>query len=220
MVSSKILLVEDPDNLLNSTIQAVNELKCQVKIAKNITEGLAYLEEEAFNLMILNLDVTENQRLEFMSQAIDLHPDLKVIVIDLNATIEEAIAAMKLGGVDFLNRRLSLEEMKQVIQTMLTQKIINYHTKLDYHSYLKLAKYWANKEEFDSALALINQAIGIDPSCPEGFNILGELQESMSNFSDALKNYRAAIALDPTYKPAINNLDRATSKPLHIHKYH
>ncbi|WP_041780259.1 hypothetical protein [Allocoleopsis franciscana] len=39
---------------------------------------------------------------------------------------------------------------------------------------------------------------------------LGELQEIEGDRVEALKNYRVATDLDPTYKPAQNNLTRAT----------
>ena len=40
---------------------------------------------------------------------------------------------------------------------------------------------------------------------------LGQLQETLGDFDSAIKNYRVAISLDPTYQPAKDHLDRATS---------
>ena len=55
------------------------------------------------------------------------------------------------------------------------------------------------------------KAIGSDPSQPEAFDFLGRLQETLGDFDSAIKNYRVAISLDPTYQPAKNNLERATT---------
>ncbi len=57
----------------------------------------------------------------------------------------------------------------------------------------------------------MKKAIGLDPSKPEAFDFLGQLQETLGDFDSAIKNYRAAISLDPTYQPAKDNLDRVTS---------
>jgi Flp pilus assembly protein TadD len=49
------------------------------------------------------------------------------------------------------------------------------------------------------------------PERPEPYNLLGAVMEIKSRWLEAVKFYRAALDLDPTYKPAITNLDRATS---------
>lgn len=46
---------------------------------------------------------------------------------------------------------------------------------------------------------------------PEPHNLLGILAETTGNLSLAGRHYRAAYDLDPTYKPAIRNLERITS---------
>ena len=53
----------------------------------------------------------------------------------------------------------------------------------------------------------------IDSDRPEAFNLLGGLYEARSNRLEAEKNYRVALALTPSYKPAQKNLDRVTSRP-------
>ncbi|MEW6494309.1 MAG: hypothetical protein AB1589_17615 [Cyanobacteriota bacterium] len=63
------------------------------------------------------------------------------------------------------------------------------------------------------AIAHIKQTIGCDRSRPEAFNLLGELLEIEGDRKEALKNYRVATDLDPTYKPTPNNRMRATRSP-------
>ena len=46
---------------------------------------------------------------------------------------------------------------------------------------------------------------------PEVHNLYGVLAELTGNLSLAGKHYRAAYALDPTYKPASRNLERISS---------
>jgi hypothetical protein len=46
---------------------------------------------------------------------------------------------------------------------------------------------------------------------PEIHNLLGALAELTGDLGLAGKHYRAAFALEPTYKPAIRNLDRITA---------
>lgn len=48
-------------------------------------------------------------------------------------------------------------------------------------------------------------------SAPEVHNLYGVLAELTGDLSLAGKHYRAAYALDPTYRPASRNLERITS---------
>jgi Tfp pilus assembly protein PilF len=74
---------------------------------------------------------------------------------------------------------------------------------------LELARKCITNLFFEAALEYIKKAISMDPSHAEAFNLMGILHEIQGDVLEANKNYRAALALDPTYKPAAHNLDRA-----------
>jgi Flp pilus assembly protein TadD len=63
---------------------------------------------------------------------------------------------------------------------------------------------------FKQAHADITEAMGLDMEAPEPHNLLGLLYEMTGDFQSARKHYRAAYALDPTYKPSCRNLERIT----------
>lgn len=58
-----------------------------------------------------------------------------------------------------------------------------------------------------SRLKIANAMIQ-DMNAPEPHNLLGILCELILDDNTARKHYRAAYALDPTYKPACRNLER------------
>lgn len=66
-------------------------------------------------------------------------------------------------------------------------------------------------KDFKEARNYICKAILLCTSAPQPFNLLGILEEYKGNFLQACKYYRAAYALDPTYKAAANNLARVTT---------
>lgn len=63
------------------------------------------------------------------------------------------------------------------------------------------------KREFDSCYILIAEAMKNSPHAPEPHNLLGMLLESEGDHLLAMKHFRAAWALDPTYLPARHNLE-------------
>ncbi|MFA6940646.1 MAG: hypothetical protein WCQ54_06630 [Clostridiaceae bacterium] len=62
-----------------------------------------------------------------------------------------------------------------------------------------------------SAKEYIRKALMEDYHAPEPQNLIGIICELSGDCILAGKHYRAASSLDPTYKPAIHNLERITS---------
>lgn len=58
------------------------------------------------------------------------------------------------------------------------------------------------------ALPIIKEALILNTEAAEPHNLLGIFFEMKGDDNNARKHYRAAYALDPTYKPACRNLER------------
>lgn len=56
----------------------------------------------------------------------------------------------------------------------------------------------------------IRAGLSIDTERPEAYNLLGIVSEMEQDVPQAMKYYRAAVALDPMYEPPRNNLHRIT----------
>lgn len=76
---------------------------------------------------------------------------------------------------------------------------------------IKQAKDRLHRHELAEAFKQITEAIRINPDAPEPHNLLGIWFELKSNEDMARKHYRAAYALDPTFKPACKNLERISA---------
>ena len=62
--------------------------------------------------------------------------------------------------------------------------------------------------KWEESYKIIINALSENPDAPEPHNLLGLWNEFNKNYDLARKHYRAAYALDPTYKPASINLER------------
>ena len=60
--------------------------------------------------------------------------------------------------------------------------------------------------QYDTCITLICTAMQDFPSAPQPHNLMGVLMEKTGNHALAMKHFRAASALDPTYYPANQNL--------------
>ena len=63
------------------------------------------------------------------------------------------------------------------------------------------------KGEYEECELLISEAMSKYPHAPEPHNLLGILLEKNNDHLSAMKHFRAAWALDPTYIPARVNME-------------
>lgn len=68
------------------------------------------------------------------------------------------------------------------------------------------AKSYIEKKDFETCKALLYKSMQEYPDSPEPHNLLGILLEKEGLHASAMRHFRAAIDLDPTYLPAKENL--------------
>jgi YesN/AraC family two-component response regulator len=126
-------------------------------------------------------------------------------------SVETAVETLKLGAVDYLRKPFKPEEIINIVQDVFERyKVENSEKEVEsFEEYIMLAKNAINKRDFSKAKEMLQQATSLDSEKPEPFNLLGIIYEMQHKQGEAMKMYRAALALDPGYKPANENIERA-----------
>ena len=210
MSKAKILVVDDEKNIRLTVTRALEALDYFVHNAFDGKDAMKQLELDSYDLLLVDLKMPGMNGMEFLEKAIAKYPDIRIIIISAHGTVENAVEAMKLGAVDFLQKPFTPKELRNIVYNVLERETVSQNQDSEFDRAFELAKYHASKRQFDRAIASVKQAIGFDPSRPDAFVLLGKLQETLGEQSEALRNYRVAIDLDPTYQPAQDNLERAT----------
>ena len=210
MSKAKILIVDDEKNIRLTVTHALESLDYYVHTAFDGKDGMVQLEGDTYDLLLVDLKMPGMDGMEFLAKAIAKYPDIQIIIISAHGTVDNAVEAMKLGAVDFLQKPFTPKELRNTVYNVLERENLSKKKESEFEQSFAQAKHYASKRQFDRAISFTKQAIGSDPSSAEVFNFLGELQETIGLRAEALKNYRVAIDLDPTYQPAKDNLDRAT----------
>ena len=91
---------------------------------------------------------------------------------------------------------------QELISTELTELCMTAHTLTEEGAY-------------DRCRTLLAQAMSQHPDAPEPHNLLGLLLERSGKHADAMKHFRAALALEPGYTPAAKNLELYGNFPAH-----
>ncbi len=210
-MSRSVLIVDDEKNILLTLSQSLETLQLDTDTASNGEEALAKLKEKNFRLILLDFRMPGIDGMDVLRQVRQIRPDILVIMISAYGTVELAVEAMKLGAVDFIQKPFSPEEIRALVSRVLDREKLDEQRVADYATSIELAKKSIGNRHFDAAIEHARKAIFLDPSRPEAFNLLGALLEIRGNRREAQKSYRAALSLDPSYAPAVKNLERTAS---------
>jgi DNA-binding NtrC family response regulator len=209
--NSRILIVDDEKNLRLTMTMCLEPLGYEIGTADDGEDALRQLDNQEFDLILLDIRLPGMDGLDVLRRVVKQHPDIPIVMVSAHGTVESAVEAMKLGAVDFIEKPFTPHELRTVVKQVLDREQLEETQAIDYDSSIQLAKRYVSRRQFNTAIEHVKQAIAADPSRPEAFNLLGALQEIMGERSNAVKNYRVAVNLDPTYKPAQENLKRMTT---------
>ncbi len=127
---AQLLIVDDEPNIRSSLGRALSLLGYSVEEAGSGHEALALLEHTAPHLMVLDMNMPGLDGVEVMRRARQMHPDLLIIILTGYATLENAIAAVKLEAVDYLRKPVSTREIADIVTQTLekhTQQLHQQH---------------------------------------------------------------------------------------------
>jgi two-component system, OmpR family, phosphate regulon sensor histidine kinase PhoR len=93
-----------------------------VHTAKNGEEGLAVIEAEAIDILLLDLKMPGIDGMEVLSRVSKSRPHLLVIVITGFATVETAIEAMKQGAYDFIPKPFDPDQLR-IVSARAAEKV-------------------------------------------------------------------------------------------------
>ncbi|EDX87394.1 response regulator receiver domain protein [Synechococcus sp. PCC 7335] len=210
MPNASILVADDEKSIRLTVAQALSSQGYEVATAIDGSTALEQLKETPTDLLLLDIQMPGMTGIEVLQKAITQQPSLKVVMVSAHGSVDNAVEAMKLGAVDYLQKPFTPSELRELVNRVLERET---NDSGDCDAEVANARKLAGEGKYEEAIAAAKQCIGNHPQDAAGFNLLGELLEAGGDRSEALKNYRVALDLDPTYKAASNNLDRAATNP-------
>lgn len=211
MKTKSILIVDDEKNIRLTMDRSLEPLGVPVRTAVNGEEALRKLEDTPAGLVFLDLKMPGMDGMEVLRRIKGAWPETRVVIITAHGTVESAVEAMKLGAIDFIQKPFSPAEIRELATRVLKREALEVESAVDYPSLIELTKRCISDREFTTARETARKAIAADPTHPEAYNLLGALFEIKGDILKAQKFYRVAVNIDPTFKSAWANLDRATS---------
>jgi len=119
---AKILVIDDEESIRDSCQKTLCRSGNRVEVAEDGLSGLAMLEKESFDLVILDLKMPGLSGMEVLDKIKEDDPEATVIVITGYATVESAVEAMKKGAYDFIPKPFTPDSLRVIVKRALDRR--------------------------------------------------------------------------------------------------
>lgn len=112
-MASDILIVDDETDIRELISGILEDEGHGTRLAKDSTEALSAIEERRPSLIILDiwLQGSELDGLELLDRIKKSHPDLPIVIISGHGNIETAVAAIRRGAYDYIEKPFKVDRL-------------------------------------------------------------------------------------------------------------
>ena len=208
----RILIVDDEPNVRLVFRTALESTGHELAAVEDGAKALEWLKSNNVDLILLDLQMPGMGGMEVLERLRGSGNGVPVIIVTAHGSIPDAVAAIKLGAIDFLAKPLTPDALRKAAIDVLGRDVAPVAEPLtvdtQFATNLRQAKQSINRRRFDEADVFLRQAIGLDPRSAEVHNLMGVLHESRGDRDESYAAYKAALKADRNYEPARNNMQR------------
>src|SRR5246500_1969123 len=114
--SMNILIVDDEPAIREVCAEAAKESGLKPITVSTVEEALEVLDNSAVDIVLTDLMLEQTSGLELLKRIHDTSPMLPVIVLTQYGTIDSAVAATRLGAVDYVTKPFRIEELRSRLE--------------------------------------------------------------------------------------------------------
>lgn len=124
MNAFKVLFVDDEVDYLETLVKRMRKRGLDVRGASSGPEALAALEQEAPDVVVLDVRMPGMDGIEILRQIKKQRPLVEVIMLTGHACLEAAKEGMQLGAFDYLMKPINIDELLYKLQDAHQKKAI------------------------------------------------------------------------------------------------
>ena len=121
-MEKSVLIVDDEERVVQSIAGVLEDEGFRVTIAKNGEEAIDLFQSEEPDVTLLDIWMPGMDGIEVLKRLKGISPECLVIMISGHATISTAMAAVKFGAFDFIEKPLSLDLLLLTIHRALDRQ--------------------------------------------------------------------------------------------------
>lgn len=122
MKSTRVLLVEDEPKVATSVKAWLEDNGCETQIAPDGAVGQFLIQQQAFDIVLLDLNLPFVSGFELCRSIRANHPGLPIILVTALGGMEEKLAGFDLGANDYLVKPYDFRELLARMRALLKHK--------------------------------------------------------------------------------------------------
>ena len=119
---SRILLVEDEENLALGLEYNLTEEGYKVTLARDGKEAIKQFDENEFDLIVLDIMLPYFNGFEIAKHVREKHPQMPILMLTARTQVEDKVKGLEIGADDYLTKPFHLQELLLRIKGMLKRK--------------------------------------------------------------------------------------------------
>lgn len=120
--AAKILVVDDERTVRLMLETALRAQGYRVQTAANGQLALEQIEQEEFDLLLLDLQLGDSDGIEVLQTVKDRWPDTEVILLTAHGSVNSAIAALRYGAYDYLLKPAQVNDIRERVERGLEHR--------------------------------------------------------------------------------------------------
>jgi DNA-binding NtrC family response regulator len=111
-----VLVVEDEENTRKLCADVAESIGMKAMVAGTVEEALRRLETQAIDIIITDLILPPSSGLDLLKQVHEMYPQVAVLVLTQYGTIDSAVAATRMGAVDYVTKPFHIEDLRSRLE--------------------------------------------------------------------------------------------------------
>ena len=200
MHSFHLLLVDDHENILFTFRLALEMDGYDVDTAATVAEARAKIERNFYDLLILDLRLGTESGVELLASLRAENIQTPVLMMTAHGTTQAAVAAMKLGAVDFLAKPLEPTQFRATVAETLRRRLPSRGSAAEpdretCKEQILEAKHAINCRDFRTARLHLARALELNSFSADAHYLFGSILELTENPEKARRYYQRALQL-------------------------
>jgi len=123
-MAEKVLLIDDEVEFLEALSERMEIRGMEVTTAENADSAVSAINSGDFDAIVLDLQMPDMNGIDMLKVIRKTNPDMQVILLTGQATLEAGIQAMKLGAMDFMEKPADIDALTDKIKKAQAKKMV------------------------------------------------------------------------------------------------
>ena len=109
------LVIDDEKSIREAASMLIDDEGHYAESCNDGASALARLKEEKFDAILLDLNLGSEKGLDLLPQVFKLNPHAAVVIFTAQGSVQNAVEAMRLGAVDFIEKPFTRDQFRTVL---------------------------------------------------------------------------------------------------------